>query len=122
VRALLKTTALRQATPYHTPLILYMHTHTTHTHTHADAVELFAEMCRNPSFEDSPILLLFNKIDIFCKKIQGVDFRWTFPEFIGAYKVCARHVCVCVFVWYDARVCGTGSEVSADASSSAAYP
>ncbi|EFC46448.1 predicted protein [Naegleria gruberi] len=47
-----------------------------------DSIELFKELFNQPFYENVPILLLFNKMDMFSYQIQkGKDLSSLFPEF-----------------------------------------
>ncbi|KAJ3439197.1 guanine nucleotide-binding protein g(o) subunit alpha [Anaeramoeba flamelloides] len=48
-----------------------------------DSLNEFSNICSSPWFTNTQIILLFNKIDIFKKKIKKVDLNTSFPEYNG---------------------------------------
>ncbi|KAH3732246.1 G-protein subunit alpha 1 [Pelomyxa schiedti] len=48
-----------------------------------ESMKLFKEICSNPFISNVPIILFFNKSDIFRQKITKVDLSVCFPEYKG---------------------------------------
>jgi GTPase SAR1 family protein len=50
-----------------------------------DSIELFSDVLSTEAFQSVPILLIFNKIDLFKEKIMNLgDFNTYFPDYKGA--------------------------------------
>lgn len=48
-----------------------------------ESIELFEEICNCRYFPNTPIIVFFNKVDMFEQKIKNVDLRCAFPEYTG---------------------------------------
>jgi guanine nucleotide-binding protein G(i) subunit alpha len=48
-----------------------------------ESLVLFDEICNSKFFQNTPIILLFNKDDLFKKKIQNVDLKCCFEKYEG---------------------------------------
>lgn len=48
-----------------------------------ESIELFEEICNCRYFPNTPIIIFFNKVDIFEEKIKTVDLKCAFPEYTG---------------------------------------
>jgi len=62
-----------------------------------DSKELFGQIANNQIFEDKPIFLILNKVDIFKKKLAAnpEKFRQAYPDFTGDIsdeQACIEHV------------------------------
>jgi len=48
-----------------------------------EALNLFEEICNSRWFQDTSMILMLNKRDLFAEKIQKVSIRVCFPEYEG---------------------------------------
>jgi len=48
-----------------------------------ESLELFEEICNCRYFNETPIIIFFNKEDLFEEKIKKVDLKCAFPEYTG---------------------------------------
>jgi len=48
-----------------------------------EALKLFTDISNSPWFTSTPVVLLFNKEDLFKEKIEKVDLKLCFPEYGG---------------------------------------
>ena len=49
-----------------------------------ESLKLFDDTCNNKLFVDTPIVLIFNKVDVFKDKLaQNVDLSNFYPDFTG---------------------------------------
>jgi len=59
-----------------------------------EALNLFEEICNSRWFNDTSMILMLNKRDLFAEKIQKVPLRVCFPEYEGkdTYEDCAKYM------------------------------
>jgi GTPase SAR1 family protein len=48
-----------------------------------ESLVLFDEICNSRYFQDTDIILFFNKLDLFKEKIKNVDLKVCFPDYTG---------------------------------------
>ncbi len=48
-----------------------------------ESLILFDEICNSRYFQDTPIMLFFNKKDLFLEKIKKVDLKVCFEDYTG---------------------------------------
>jgi len=51
-----------------------------------ESLELFEEICKNPSFKNTPLFLYLNKKDLFEEKLRQKSIVECFPDFKGDVK------------------------------------
>jgi len=59
-----------------------------------EALNLFEEICNSRWFNDTSMILMLNKRDLFAEKIQKVPLRVCFPEYEGkdTYEECSKYM------------------------------
>eukprot|EP00455_Lapot_gusevi_P038559 TRINITY_DN4322_c0_g5_i2.p1 TRINITY_DN4322_c0_g5~~TRINITY_DN4322_c0_g5_i2.p1 ORF type:complete len:349 (+),score=59.66 TRINITY_DN4322_c0_g5_i2:103-1149(+) len=62
-------------------MVLGEHDPTNRLHA---ALDLFEQVCALPHFANTPLLLVFNKLDVFYQKITRIPLTKCFPEYAGA--------------------------------------
>ena len=85
----------------------------TTTNRVAEAATLFDSIANSRWFNNSGLLLFFNKVDLLEQKLRTTDFRESFPDFAGAntgpevqqymlakFRALYRHqVRCCLYIW-----------------------
>lgn len=55
----------------------------SHTNRMLESLRVFRDILKNKWFTNTPVILFFNKTDLFKEKIQRVDLNVTFPGYKG---------------------------------------